>query len=157
MNDTTTNQAVKNRTKNRALYSNLERRSRPAIMGAAVLTVFALCFVVEATAQENKMPDASTVKLPRPRTQDIRDWIKNLPPEGRPEAIAAFYEQIGKPYLDKTRHQPKYRPPRIKGTGTREFVFKKAPERDLKGMALNRCNSHASQGLYSSLGFCISL
>ena len=121
-----------NHATNRALYSNPKPRTQLTIVTFAALIGLTSASVIEVNAQEKTMPGATSIKLPRPRTQDIRDWIKKLPQAGRKEAIAAFYEQIGKPYLDKTRHQPNYRPPGIKDADTREFVFKKAPERDLK-------------------------
>lgn len=117
------------------LYPSVKYRSP---LMAATLAILAICssdFAADVTAQEKKAADMATVELPfdkRPKPQEIRDWINHLPQQGRTEAIAAFYEQIGKPYLDKTRHQPNYRPPGIKDADTREFVFKKTPERALK-------------------------
>jgi hypothetical protein len=105
----------------------LAARTQLTIVTFAALIGLTSASVIEVNAQEKTMPDATSIKLPRPRSQDIRDWIKKLPQAGRKEAIAAFYEQIGKPYLNKTRHQPTYRPPAMKDADTREFVFKKGP------------------------------
>ena len=68
----------------------------------------------------------------RPKGQEIRDWVNQLPQEGRKDAIAAFHEQYGKPYLERTRNQPEYVAPGLSDADTREFVFKKTPQRDLK-------------------------
>ena len=78
---------------------------------------------------------ADNVKLPfgsRPKAKQIRDWINALAQEDRKQAIAAFHEQIGKPYLDRIRKQSTYKPPGIRDADTREFVFKQTPQRALK-------------------------
>ena len=105
-----------------------------------MMLVLAIAASTSISAQGRAQPSiagqqAGEVHLPfgtRPGPQQVRDWINNLPQEGRREAIAAFHERIGKPYLDKTRKQPKYKPPGIKDTDTREFVFKKTSQRDLR-------------------------
>jgi hypothetical protein len=90
-------------------------RYRPLLAPAKIL-VLATFFVfsgVYSKAQQKKAEHTTGVKLPfgnRPKAQEIREWINGHPREGRKEAIAAFHEQIGKPYLDRTRKQPEYRP-----------------------------------------------
>ncbi len=81
------------------------------------------------------MAASATVDLPfskQPKRSEIRTWINQLPDEQRPEAIRAFYEKYGKPYLEKTRNQKEYKAPGVQDEDTREFVFKKTPLRDLK-------------------------
>lgn len=76
----------------------------------------------------------AAVELPfgnRPKVQEIRDWIINLPEENREEGIAVFHKKVGKPYLDKTRKQPNYKSPGISDDDTRSFVFKHTGSRDL--------------------------
>jgi acetyl esterase len=100
-----------------------------------VLALFSSCFDSESTAQEKEPRYTDKVDFPfgnRPKAQEIRDWINNHPQQGRKEAIAAFYARIGKPYLDRTRKQREYKPPGISDADTREFVFKRTPQRDLK-------------------------
>ena len=92
-------------------------------------------FMRDLDGRENTQRHISEIPLPfgdRPKPQEIRDWINKLPHEVRKEAIASFYQQYGKPYLDRTRKQPTYKPPGVKDEDTREFVFKRAPERNLK-------------------------
>ena len=80
-------------------------------------------------------PFAAEVILPfgkRATKSEIRNWISNLPRKDREEGVAKFYQQIGKPFLEKTRKQPDYKPPGIKDDDTREFIFKKTENRNLK-------------------------
>jgi len=119
---------MKNRRETKPFSKGCTHQGR--MMIRVLLTVMSIGF---CTAQG--VPQTSRVKLPfdrRPRPQQIRDWINNLPQEDRQQAIAAFYEQIGKPYLDRTRKQRVYKPPGIKDADTRKFVFKQTPQRDLK-------------------------
>jgi acetyl esterase len=91
--------------------------------------VFALTFLFNAGTTYAK------VQWPfgeRPKVQEIRDWVNQLPQDGRMEAIAAFHEHYGKPYLERTRNQPDYVAPGLSDADTREFVFKKTPQRELK-------------------------
>lgn len=77
----------------------------------------------------------SAVEFPfgnRPKATEIRTWINSVPANDREEAIAAFYERYGKPYLDRTRNQSSYKAPGIHDEDTREFVFKQTGYRDLK-------------------------
>ncbi len=77
----------------------------------------------------------SEVELPfnnRPKPAEIRIWINQLPEKDREEGIALFYEQYGKPYLDRTRKQKDYKAPGIQDDDTRSFVFKKTHTRELK-------------------------
>ena len=100
-----------------------------------VLAAFIVSSGIHSKAQESEAQHTVGVELPfgaRPKAQEIRDWINSHPQEGREEAIAAFYERIGKPFLDRTRKQSEYKPPGIRDADTREFVFKKTPERDLR-------------------------
>jgi acetyl esterase len=100
-----------------------------------VLAILSSCFDSESAAQEKEPRYTDKVAFPfgdRPKAQEIRNWINNHPQEGRKEAIAAFHEQIGKPFLERTRKQPEYKAPGISDADTREFVFKRTPQRDLK-------------------------
>lgn len=77
----------------------------------------------------------AAVDLPfgkQPKRSEIRAWINQVPSEQRSEAIQAFYEKYGKPYLERTRNQKEYKAPGIQDEDTREFVFKETPLRDLK-------------------------
>ena len=80
------------------------------------------------------IPLTANVEFPfeaRPKPSEIRAWINELPNRDREEGIAAFYEQYGKPYLDRTRKQQEYKAPGIHNEGTRSFVFKETETRNL--------------------------
>ena len=107
----------------------------PLTAATFILAAFLGSVAIDCAAEEKGTQGTAEVVLPfgsRPKAQEIRDWINNHPQEGRKEAIAAFHEQIGKPFLDKTRKQAEYKPPGISDADTREFVFKRTPQRDLK-------------------------
>jgi acetyl esterase/lipase len=77
---------------------------------------------------------SAEVELPfenNPNRNEVRTWINNLPHADRAEGIAKFYEQIGKPTLERTLNQKSYKPPPISDDDTRSFVFKTTENRDL--------------------------
>ncbi len=114
---------------NRALIKSV------SVCGIVLTLAINSSSLTPAKSQDRSARPTADYKLPfsnRPKVQEIRDWIKQVPDQDRPAAIATFYEQIGKPYLDKTRKQGQYKPPGIKDSDTREFVFKSTPTRDLK-------------------------
>jgi|GEM_PF-1095512 len=83
----------------------------------------------------NLQTNHAQVTLPfdgRPTGKEIREWVNNLPREGRTEAVAAFYEQYGKRFLERTRNQREYVAPGLSNPDTKAFVFKRTPQRELK-------------------------
>ncbi|MDA0347520.1 MAG: alpha/beta hydrolase fold domain-containing protein [Verrucomicrobia bacterium] len=74
------------------------------------------------------------VELPfgkNPSRKEVRNWINNLSQNERAEGIATFYEQIGKPVLQRTLNQKKYVAPGLSDEDTRSFVFKTTEKRNL--------------------------
>ena len=109
--------------------------SPPIPLKICLLMTILILGPVASRAQQQGSQPAPAVVLPfgsRPTAEEIRDWINGLPQQSRREAIAAFHQRIGKPLLERTRKQLDYVPPTPRGAGTKEFVFKKTPQRDLK-------------------------
>ena len=127
----------------------MKYRSPLTDAGIYALATFLAFSGIQSKAHEKEARHTAGVELPfgeRPKAQEIRDWINSLPQEGRKEAIAAFHERIGKPFLDKTRKQPNYTPPAISDADTKAFVFKKTPQRDLKLLVDYPADWKASDG-----------
>jgi len=75
-------------------------------------------------------------KQPRITRQQLRKMVKNLAQEKdtelRKAKIREIYETYGKPWLKVVTKNTQYQPPGQQGPTTKEYVFKRVPQRQLK-------------------------
>ncbi|MFB0524681.1 MAG: alpha/beta hydrolase [Phycisphaerae bacterium] len=79
---------------------------------------------------------ATEQKQPRISRQQLRQMVKNLAQENDPELrkakIREIHETYGKPWLKAVTKNTQYQPPGQQGPTTKEYVFKRVPQRQLK-------------------------